>query len=108
MLAQFICTVICIDELTHGSQGTAVIAGAIPTLKGNVRDQVKGVVLFGYTKNKQNNGGIPGFPSDRLEVFCNQGDMVCSGTLILMAPHFAYTSVARGEASQFLIKKIGA
>jgi cutinase len=95
-------------ELTHHSQGTAVIAGAIPKLDDKVREQVKGVVLFGYTKNQQNNKGIPSLPSDRLKVFCNTGDMVCVGTLVLTAAHFTYQADAAGAAPKFLEEKIGA
>jgi cutinase len=73
-----------------------------------VREQVKGVVLFGYTKNLQNKKGIPSLPNDRLKVFCNPGDMVCTGTLILTAAHFTYQTSAAGPAPQFLEEKIGA
>jgi cutinase len=90
------------------SQGTAVIAGAIPKLDDKVREQVKGVVLFGYTKNQQNKKGIPSLPSDRLKVFCNPGDMVCVGTLVLTAAHFTYQADAAGAAPKFLEEKIGA
>jgi cutinase len=89
------------------SQGTAVIAGALEELSGAVQEQVKGAVLFGYTKNRQNDERIPNYPVDRTEIFCNRGDRVCDGTLILAPPHFAYTSVARGEAADFLSGQIG-
>jgi cutinase len=61
-------------------------------------------VLFGYTKNKQNNGGIPSYPSDRLKVFCASGDEVCTGTLTITPAH---GSVAANEGPKFLISKIG-
>lgn len=93
---------------TLSSQGTAVIAGAIPKLSEAVRTQVKGVVLFGYTKNKQNNGGIPSYPADNLKVYCAPGDLVCSGTLTVTAAHFTYNDEAMGPAPQFLESKIGA
>ncbi|EUC48672.1 carbohydrate esterase family 5 protein [Bipolaris oryzae ATCC 44560] len=90
------------------SQGTAVIAGAIPKLSETVRAQVKGVVLFGYTKNKQNNGGIQSYPADNVKVFCATGDLVCSGTLTVTAAHFTYFDDAAGPAPEFLEGKIGA
>ncbi|KAI4693109.1 uncharacterized protein J4E88_001480 [Alternaria novae-zelandiae] len=90
------------------SQGTAVIAGAIPKLSTTIRDQVKGVVLFGYTRNLQNRGGISDYPSEDLEVYCATGDLVCVGTLTITAAHFSYSDEAAGPAPRFLIGKIDA
>lgn len=89
------------------SQGSALIAGAIEDTSSAVKNQVKGVVFFGYTRNRQNNGGIPGYPSSNLEVFCEDGDLVCEGTLIVFPPHFTYADEAADEAPKFLISKIG-
>ncbi|CAO2653017.1 Nn.00g024280.m01.CDS01 [Neocucurbitaria sp. VM-36] len=88
------------------SQGSAVIAGAIPKLSTTVRAQVKGVVFFGYTQNQQNGGGIPSYPQEDLKVFCAAGDEVCNGTLIITPAHLSYGDEAAGEASQFLESKI--
>jgi cutinase len=94
--------------LTHlSSQGAALTAAAISDLSTTVRNQVVGTVLFGYTQNQQNNGGIPNYPQDRLKVFCAVGDLVCQGTLIVLAPHLSYGDEARNEAPAFLISKIG-
>ncbi|KAL2267171.1 hypothetical protein VTJ83DRAFT_4448 [Remersonia thermophila] len=84
------------------SQGAALIAAAVSDLRGEAQEQVKGVVLFGYTKNRQNDGRIPGYPADRTKVFCNVGDAVCDGTLIITPAHFLYNIEARGEAARFL------
>jgi cutinase len=64
-------------------------------------------VLFGYTKNLQNLGGVPNYPRDRLEVFCAVGDLVCSGTLTITVAHLSYGDEAEREAPAFLISKIG-
>jgi cutinase len=90
------------------SQGAALAAAAISDLNTTVRDQVVGTVLFGYTKNLQNRGAIPNYPSDKLKVFCAVGDLVCTGTLTITAAHLSYGGEARTEAPQFLISKIGA
>ncbi|PVI00313.1 carbohydrate esterase family 5 protein [Periconia macrospinosa] len=91
------------------SQGSAVIAGAIPDLTAAQRNKVIGIVFFGYTRNKQNNGGISSYPQSNLQVYCdNGGDLVCEGTLLITASHFSYDDEAAGVAPQFLISKIGA
>ncbi|OSS51491.1 hypothetical protein B5807_03451 [Epicoccum nigrum] len=89
------------------SQGSALIAAALSDASSTVRNQVVGTVLFGYTKNQQNGGGVPNYPSDRLDVFCAVGDLVCDGTLIITAAHLSYGDEAAVEAPQFLASKIG-
>ncbi|KAJ4370860.1 Cutinase [Didymella sp. IMI 355093] len=89
------------------SQGTAVMSNAISGLDAGVQNLIKGVVLFGYTKNLQNRGGIPNFPTDKIEVFCRSTDLVCFGTLIVGIGHFLYSDEARREAPRFLISQLG-
>jgi cutinase len=89
------------------SQGTAVIAGAIPKLDAALRERVVGTVLFGYTKNLQNRGGISNYPASSLKVYCATGDMVCTGSLIITAMHFSYFDEAAGPAPKFLQGRIG-
>lgn len=81
-------------------------AATIRDLDASIREKVVGTVLFGYTKNEQNDGQIPNYPSDRLLVFCNFGDLVCEGQLIIAAPHLAYGDDASGPAPEFLLSKI--
>ncbi|KAI0595841.1 cutinase [Biscogniauxia sp. FL1348] len=89
------------------SQGTAVIAGAVSALDSATQGQIKGVVLFGYTRNKQNHGGIPGFPDDLTEVYCLPLDAVCEGTLFILPSHFMYGVAAAIDAPGFLADRIG-
>lgn len=88
------------------SQGAALAAASITDVDPKIRTKIAGVVLFGYTQNKQNDGKIPKYPADRTDVFCNKGDLVCHGQLIVAAPHLAYGVVARDEAPPFLINQV--
>lgn len=84
------------------SQGSALAAAAVSRVSEEIRSKIAGVVLFGYTKNKQNNGGIPGFPAEKLKVFCSQKDLVCNGTLSVSLAHLQYEHSACGPALEFL------
>ena len=90
------------------SQGAALTAAAISDSSSTIREQIKGVVLFGYTKNLQNLGRIPNYPSNRLEVYCAVGDAVCTGTLLVLPAHLTYSDEADREAPRFLISRINA
>ncbi|KAJ4288705.1 hypothetical protein N0V88_007239 [Collariella sp. IMI 366227] len=87
------------------SQGTAVMSNAVSELSSTVRDQIKGVVLFGYTKNLQNGGGIPNFPATKTKVYCNAADAVCWGTLFILPSHFLYTTDSTVNAPRWLATK---
>ncbi|RMZ73464.1 cutinase precursor [Pyrenophora seminiperda CCB06] len=84
------------------SQGAALMASAVSGLSSTVMTQIKGVALFGYTKNQQNGGKIPNFSSAKTAVYCNEGDLVCDGTLIVQAPHLQYSDTAATTAPAFL------
>ncbi|USW47989.1 Putative cutinase/acetylxylan esterase, alpha/Beta hydrolase, cutinase, serine active [Septoria linicola] len=92
------------------SQGSAVIAASLSDLQQQapaVANQVAGAVLFGYTRNQQNGGRIPSYPTQRTKVFCASGDGVCDGTLNIRPPHFSYGRDA-GAATDFLAQRIAA
>ncbi|KAM0344775.1 hypothetical protein ACHAPU_007149 [Fusarium lateritium] len=90
------------------SQGAALAAASIEDLTSAVRAKVVGTILFGYTKNLQNLGRIPNYPAERTKVFCNVGDLVCTGSLVVAAPHLAYQSAASGPGPEFLIQRVDA
>jgi cutinase len=68
-------------------------------------EQTKGVVLYGYTHNKQNGGQIPNFPPEKTKIFCEPGDLVCNGTLVLTISHFLYLNDV-GAAKDFLVDRV--
>ncbi|KAK4952336.1 hypothetical protein LTR10_009142 [Elasticomyces elasticus] len=89
------------------SQGSAVINGAVSKLDSAVQSQVAGAVLYGYTRNAQNDGGIENYPKDQVKVFCAVSDGVCGGALLVTAGHFTYAGDV-DEAVEFLVARIDA
>jgi len=87
------------------SQGSAVMDGSIQALPAALMAKVKGVVLFGYTRNQQDGGRIPNYPTSETKVYCAEGDLVCNGTLIITAAHLSY-GVDATNAATFLASKI--
>ncbi|KAG6116150.1 hypothetical protein E4U14_000460 [Claviceps sp. LM454 group G7] len=88
------------------SQGAALAAAAVSNASPEIRNQIVATVLFGYTKNLQNGGKIPNYPADRVKVFCNPGDMVCTGSLVITPAHLNYIPQAGSAAPQFLESKV--
>ncbi|KAK7943984.1 uncharacterized protein PG986_013097 [Apiospora aurea] len=85
--------------LSGYSQGSAVMTNAIQALDASTKSRVKGVVMFGFTRNAQDDGQVPGFSAARTKVFCALGDLVCANTLTITPAHLTYGSDADDAAS---------
>ncbi|KAF2153647.1 carbohydrate esterase family 5 protein [Myriangium duriaei CBS 260.36] len=72
------------------SQGAACLHAAVSKLSTASVGRINAAVTFGDTRNEQSGGQIPPIPSNRKEIFCNAGDGVCDGTLIVTAAHLQY------------------
>ncbi|KAK8036640.1 cutinase [Apiospora phragmitis] len=81
------------------SQGSAVMTNAIQALDATTQSMVKGVVMYGFTRNAQDKGQVPGFPTDQTKVFCAAGDLVCLNTLTITPAHLTYGVNAPAGAS---------
>jgi cutinase len=80
---------------------------AVSQLPEEIKHAAVGGVLFGDTKNKQENGEIKNYPKDHLSVLCTPEDGVCWGDLNVTAGHMAYLTNGDGpKAVQFLQSKI--
>jgi cutinase len=80
--------------------------GSIQALPAEIKDKIYGVVLFGFTRNEQDDGQIPDYPPSQTLVFCAVGDLVCDGTLIITEAHLSY-GVDAPAAASFLVEKLG-
>jgi cutinase len=86
------------------SQGAAVSHRAIESLAPAVQSQIAGVILYGDTQNAQDRAQIPGFDTAKTKIVCALGDLVCTGSLVILAPHLSYGADA-GEGAAFLVQK---
>lgn len=84
------------------SQGAAVMHNVVSKLDGSLKSKVAGVALFGDTRNKQDGGHIPNFPSQKSRVWCNKNDGVCGGGLNVNAGHLSYSGTQINEAASWL------
>ncbi|PNS20149.1 hypothetical protein CAC42_5599 [Sphaceloma murrayae] len=87
------------------SQGAATTHQAVEELPAATRNRIVGAVTFGDTRNVQDRGRIPNYPPAQTKIFCNAGDLVCSGTLVVGAAHLTYGTDANAAVS-FLAQQI--
>jgi len=86
------------------SQGAAVMHNVIggKLLDAGLKGNIAGVALFGDTRNSQDKGHIPNFPTERSKVWCNKDDGVCGGQLNVNFGHLSYSSTDINAAATYL------
>jgi len=82
------------------------MVASIRRLSSTIQNQIAGVVLYGNTRNAQENGNIPNFPNEKVETICALTDGVCYGTLTVTAGHLSYGDDV-DDAVEFLSDRIG-
>lgn len=87
------------------SQGAAMNHRAIEELPAAIQDRIAGVVLYGDTQNKQDNGRINNFPAEKVKIICQPGDLICEGSLVILPAHLTYPTRV-GDAVEFLAAQI--
>ena len=84
---------------------------SIEDLPAAQQAKIAGVVTFGDTQFRADNGRIPNFPADKVKIICaaNPRDTVCHGILsaAVLPPHLSYGANA-DEGANFLAGKIRA
>jgi cutinase len=87
------------------SQGAALVHASIEIAAQSVRNQIVAAVTFGDTQKKQDGGQIPNFDPAKTLILCHDGDLVCSGTIIVTDQHHDYEDLAPTAAS-FIVSKV--
>lgn len=64
---------------------------------------VKSAVIFGDPDNGKAVGNVP---AAQTKVICHNGDKICDGQAVVLAPHLTYSQNA-GEAAQFVASNVG-
>ncbi|KAI1396056.1 carbohydrate esterase family 5 protein [Hypoxylon fuscum] len=87
------------------SQGAALTHRAVEGLSQEVKDRIIAVVTFGDTQTFQDGGRIKDFDTNKTLIICNEGDLVCTGTLYVYPVHFDYIKWAP-IATYYLVQKL--
>ncbi|KAK5632536.1 hypothetical protein RRF57_008250 [Xylaria bambusicola] len=87
------------------SQGAALVHAAVEQLAASVRARIFAAVTYGDTQKKQDGGKIPNYDASKTLILCNDGDLVCEGTLIITSAHLDYTPKVPTGVS-FIVSKL--
>ncbi|ETS77707.1 hypothetical protein PFICI_09769 [Pestalotiopsis fici W106-1] len=83
------------------SQGAAMVHRAIEDATATTVSRIAAAVTFGDTQKAQDGGKIPNIATSKTKIYCNTGDLVCEGTLIITSAHTDYLSSVN-PAVQFI------
>lgn len=84
------------------SQGAAMVHRAVEQIDDPaVLNQIAAAVTFGDTQKKQDDEQVPNVDPAKTLILCNDGDLVCDGTLIVTKNHLDYTGKVQ-QASDFV------
>ncbi|KAI1847570.1 hypothetical protein JX266_006422 [Neoarthrinium moseri] len=84
------------------SQGAAMVHRSVEQIDDQaVKDKIAAAVTFGDTQKHQDDDQVPGLDPAKTLILCNDGDLVCDGTLIVTSAHLDYTGKVQ-QASDFI------
>ncbi|KAK7041778.1 hypothetical protein VNI00_009067 [Paramarasmius palmivorus] len=84
------------------SQGGQLVHNSAALLSPSVAARVSAVVIFGDPKSSQR---VANVDTSKVKVFCNFGDNICDGGVLVLPPHLTYGADA-GEAARFVVSKL--
>ncbi|EKD18956.1 uncharacterized protein L3040_001496 [Drepanopeziza brunnea f. sp. 'multigermtubi'] len=87
--------------LSGWSQGAQLVHNAAELLKPETAAKVSSAITFGDPKNGEPFGQIP---QSRTTIYCNDGDYICEGSIILTDAHSTYEQDATA-AAQFVVQQ---
>lgn len=91
-----------LSKLTLYSQGAQVIYKGAAKLSEDLAVKVKAAVFFG---NPDNGELVPNINNANAKTYCHDGDLICDGQPIVLAPHLTYGIDAR-SAADFIAEKV--
>ncbi|KAK7041726.1 hypothetical protein VNI00_009015 [Paramarasmius palmivorus] len=84
------------------SQGGQLVHNSAALLSPEVAARVSAVVIFGDPKSRQR---VPNIDTSKVKVFCNFGDNICDGGVLILPPHLTYGTDAT-DAARFVVSKV--
>ncbi|KIM48552.1 carbohydrate esterase family 5 protein [Hebeloma cylindrosporum] len=84
------------------SQGAQLVHLAAAQLSATVQNRVVAAVTFGDPNRDK---ALPGVLQGRRKTFCAAGDLICTGSAIVLPPHLSYGANAQ-EAASFVVARV--
>ncbi|KIM48563.1 carbohydrate esterase family 5 protein [Hebeloma cylindrosporum] len=84
------------------SQGAQLVHLAAAQLSATVQNRVVAAVTFGDPNRDKS---LPGVLQGRRKTFCAAGDLICTGSVIVLPSHLSYGANAQ-EAASFVVGRV--